>query len=101
MSVWVLIIVAFVAANLPWMTERLFLVFKPRGGTKRFWMRLVEWLVLYVLVGVFAAGLEMKITGDIHPQDWEFYVVVFCLFLIFALPGFIYRHELKSLLAKR
>jgi len=43
-------------------------------------------------------GLEKKIAGEIHHQDWEFYSVGFCLFLIFAFPWFVYRHEFKKYL---
>ena len=61
-------------------------------------MRFLEWGVLFIIVGAIAIGLEIKITGVSHAQDWEFYAVSVCLFLIFALPGFIYRHDLKHLL---
>ena len=64
-------------------------------------MRLLEWLLLYMLVGLFGLGFEKKVTGESHLQDWEFYAVTFCLFLVFALPGFIYRHDLKKHLDRR
>lgn len=96
---WLLILVAFVAANLPWLTERRFFIF-PAGEKKSAWFYLLEWLVLYFIVGGIALGLEQKAMGDIHPQDWEFYVVALCLFLVFALPGFIYRYDLKAHLEK-
>lgn len=92
---------AIVAANLPWFSERLFFIFTPKGGAKKIWMRLLEWLLMYFLVGALALGLEFKLQGDVHPQDWEFYVVTLCLFMIFALPGFIYRHDLKRHLSRR
>lgn len=99
--IWLLIVVALIAANLPWLSEKFFFVFAPPGGAKRAWMRFLEWFVLYLLLGAIALGLERKITGQIHVQDWEFYAVTLCLFLIFALPGFIYRHDLKHLLDRR
>lgn len=92
--IWGLLILAFIAANLPWLSERLFFVFAPNNG-KRAWMRFLEWLILYFVVGFIALGLEQKIIGKLHPQDWEFYAATLCLFLVFALPGFIYRHDLK------
>ena len=52
-------------------------------------------MLLYFLVGGIATGLEKKTMGEIHQQEWEFYAVTFCLFLVFALPGFIYRHDLR------
>ena len=56
-------------------------------------MRLLEWLLLYFIVGFIALGFEKKMTGQLHAQDWEFYATGFCLFIVFALPGFIYRHD--------
>jgi len=99
--IWVLLISAIVAANLPWIGERFFFFFKPPGGEdKRAWMRLLEWLVLYVLVGLVAVGLEQKATGERYAQDWEFYVVTLCLFVVFAIPGFVYRYQLRPLLKR-
>jgi hypothetical protein len=37
-----------------------------------------------------------KIPGEIHRQGWDFHAVTFCLFLVFALPGFICRHDLRN-----
>ena len=98
--VWVLLLLAFVAANLPWISDRIFLVFAPKQA-KRAWLRLVEWVVLYAVLGTLALGLEQKLTGGYHAQSWEFYTVTFCLFLVFALPGFIYRYDLKHHLERR
>lgn len=95
-AIWLLLAVALLAANLPWISSRFLLVLTPPGGHKRVWMRLLEWLLLYFLVGLLALGLERQITGTVHPQDWEFYAVTLCLFVVFALPGFIYRHDLKK-----
>lgn len=96
-----LLIVAFVAANLPWLTERLLIVFPEPSGGKPEWVRFVELAILYFLVGAFALGLEYRIDGNLHHQDWVFYVVTACLFMVFALPGFIYRHDLRRHLRKR
>ena len=97
-----LIIVSLIAANLPWLSERFFLVFSPPGGqNKTLWMRLVEWFVLLCLFLLASLGLEKKLMGEVYHQDWEFYAVIFCLFVVFALPGFIYRHDLQPHLTKR
>ena len=95
-----LIIAAFLAANLPWISNRFLFVFKPRSGEKTAWQRLFEWLLLYFLVGGLAFGLEHKAMGQLHAQGWEFYAVTLCLFLVFALPGFLYRYDLKAHLDK-
>lgn len=99
--VWAVLALALIAANLPWLSERFFFVLAPKGGVKRAWMRLLEWLTLYFVVGLVALGLEQKLTGDHHRQDWEFYAINFFLFLVFALPGFIYRYDLKVHFDKR
>ena len=91
----VLLAVAFIAANLPWLTERFLLVIKLN---KTAWWRWLEWLVFYCLTGLLAATLENKLTGTVHAQQWEFYVATLCLFVVFALPGFIYHYDLKKLL---
>jgi hypothetical protein len=99
-AVWLLLGMAFVSANLPWLSDRVLFVRQPASGQKSPWMRLLEWLLLYFLLGGIALGIEQKITGGTHAQDWEFYAVTLCLFLIFALPGFIYHVELKTQLAR-
>ncbi|WP_126454634.1 DUF2818 family protein [Sulfuriflexus mobilis] len=98
MWIIILIVMAILAANLPWLSERLFLVRDPGEEGKRPWMRFLEWFILYLIMGGIAIALEIRATGGTHAQDWEFYAVTICLFLIFALPGFIYRHDLKHLL---
>jgi hypothetical protein len=35
--------------------------------------------------------LEQQIAPR-HSQNWEFYAVTACLFLVFAFPGFTYRY---------
>ncbi len=95
-----LLALSLVAANLPWMTERRFIILPPREGGKSVALRLIEWLLLFFVVLALSLGLEQAITGTIYPQDWEFYVVVLCLFAVFAMPGFIYRHDLKPRLER-
>ncbi len=92
-AVWLLLALALVAANLPWLSERFLFVWTPRGGHKQFWMRLLEWLLMALLVGVLATAIERKATGGTHAQDWEFYWVGLCLFMVFAIPGFVWRHQ--------
>ena len=99
-AVWLLLGLAVVAANLPWLSDRLFFFRIPASGEKSIWFRLLEWLLLYFLAGGIALGVENKSAGNIFPQDWEFYAVTFCLFVIFALPGFIYHVELKHQFAR-
>lgn len=101
MPVTVLVIIALIAANLPWLSERILLVLQPGEQGKRAYWRWLEWLLLYFIVGGLGLGLENKMNGEIYPQDWEFYAVTLCLFLVFAFPGFLYRYEIRHLLKRR
>lgn len=98
---WLIILIALISANLPWLSERIFFIGKPASGQKRAWLRWLEWLVLYFIAGAITLGMEKKLNGEIYAQGWEFYAVTFCLFLVFALPGFIYRHDLLHHLQRR
>lgn len=97
-SILLLIVFSFVAANLPWLSERFFIFFNPpKAKYKQTWMRLLEWLVFALCAVLFAWGLEQKTSGAIHPQDWEFYAIFLSLFVVFAFPSFIYRHLFQPL----
>lgn len=94
----VVIVLAALAANLPFFNERLFgLVRLPAlAGAltirrKPFWVRLIELLVLYFAVGLLARLLEGRL-GSVQPQRWEFYAITACLFIVLAFPGFVYRY---------
>ena len=90
-STSLLLILAFVAANLPFLVERIFFVVKPNAGSKGFAWRLLELVVLFFVVGGIAMLLESKL-GPVHAQNWEFYAVNAALFVVFAYPGFVYRY---------
>lgn len=92
MTAIMLIIVLFVLANLPWFTERLFFAIPIEGG-KGPWWRLLELVVFYFVSLLFAIWAEMEFSGDVHPQDWEFFVTTFSAFLVLAAPGVIYRYQ--------
>lgn len=90
---------AAVAANLPWLSERwLLVVARQDGRVKPAWFRFVEWGLLYGLLLGLGFGLEYKTMGNVHPQAWEFYTVTLCLFAVSALPGFVYRYQVRRLL---
>ena len=93
---------AVVVANLPWLSEQRLWMMVRRGGQppKPFWLRLIEWALLYALVLGLGSGFEYKATGTIHTQDWEFYTVTVCLFAVGALPGLIYCYQLQRLLER-
>lgn len=92
-SIWLVIALAFAAANLPFFTERLFGLVPLRTG-KGLGLRLLEFIVLYFLVGGFGLLLERRV-GQIAPQGWEFYAITGALFLTLAFPGFVWRYLYK------
>jgi hypothetical protein len=92
-SVALVLIAAFVGANLPFMNERWVAVI-PRGAPKSLGLRLGEMVVFYFLVGAMGLALEQS-AGQIYPQGWEFYATTGTLFLTLAFPGFVYRYLYK------
>ena len=100
---WLVVAIALAAANLPFLTERVFgfisLKSKTAGDgtqrTKSFLLRLIELIVLYFVVGFLARALESRI-GGVFAQNWEFYAVTGCLFLVLAFPGFVFRYLRKQ-----
>mgnify|MGYP006208522451 FL=1 len=89
-SVWLVLIAAFLAANLPFINER-WLAVIPRSLPKTLWMRLGEMGLLYFIVGGLGLALEQS-AGQIAPQGWEFYATTGALFITLAFPGFVYRY---------
>lgn len=92
-SVWLVIVASCIAANLPFVNHRWFVVGPAAGPRKPLPVRLLELAVWYGLVGVLALLLERR-AGQIAPQGWEFYAITGTLFLTLAFPGFIYRYLL-------
>lgn len=92
-SIWLVLVLAFCAANLPFLSQRLFGVVRlPRG--KNLPIRLAELVALYLAVGGIGLLLEKR-AGQIAPQGWEFYAITATLFLTFAFPGFAWRYLYK------
>lgn len=92
----IVILLALLAANLPFVNERLLAVIPLKSGfSKPAWTRLIEILVWYFIVGGIAYLLESRI-GNTFSQDWEFYAVTGCLFLVFAFPGYVHRYLRKN-----
>lgn len=93
LSVWLVLIAALIAANLPFVNNR-WLALIPRKETKTLGLRLGELVVFYFLVGGVGLALEQS-AGQIYPQGWEFYATTASLFLTLAFPGFVYRYLFK------
>lgn len=89
-SVWLVVMLAFMAANLPFISNRLFVVL-PLKTPKTLAVRLAELLIFYLLAGGVGLFLEQR-AGQIAPQGWEFYAITGALFITFAFPGFTWRY---------
>lgn len=89
-TVWIVAALAWIAANLPFLFDRVLFARKRPSGYKGFGWRFLELLVSYLVVGGFAFLLEKGAHGSVYPKNWQFYTATFCLFLVFAFPGFIY-----------
>lgn len=95
---WCVILLAVLAANLPFFNQQLFALIplsKAAAYRKPVWVRLLELIVLYFLVGAIARFFEANI-GNAFAQGWEFYAVTGCLFLVLAYPGYVVRYLRKS-----
>ena len=88
-AVWLVLLVAVLAANLPFVNERLFIV-GPRRFPKRLGWRLLELVTMWGLLLGVGFALEAH-AGQIQPQGWEFFAAIGFLFLTFAFPGFVWR----------
>jgi hypothetical protein len=91
LSSWLVIVLAVLAANLPFFSERVLGIIPWRAAVKPLWLRLLEMFLLYLVVGVVSFMLESRI-GNRFPQRWEFYAITGCLFIVLAYPGFVYRY---------
>ncbi len=89
-AVWLVLLAAVVAANLPYFNER-WLLLGPRLPSKPAGWRLLELALMAALTLALAAGLESHL-GQRHPQGWEFYAASFCLFITLGFPGFVWRY---------
>lgn len=86
----VLILLALLAANLPWFSARLFYVVPLKD--KHLGWCLLELLVLYFVLGGVAYLVERSSMGQVAPQGWQFYATTGALFIVFAFPGFVWRY---------
>ncbi|MFC6284088.1 MULTISPECIES: DUF2818 family protein [Polaromonas] len=92
-SVWLVVLFGLLAANLPFVSNRLFAVLALKTP-KNLAVRLAELVVWYFVVGGVGLYLEQR-AGQIAPQGWEFYAITGALFITFAFPGFTWRYLFK------
>ena len=89
-AVWLVLLIALIAANLPFVNERLFIV-GPSRAPKVIGWRLLELVVLWGATLAIGFALEAR-AGQMQPQGWEFYAALGFTFLTFAFPGFVWRY---------
>jgi hypothetical protein len=89
-AVWLVLLLGVVAANLPFVNERLFIVGPSRAPKAIAW-RLLELVVMWFVTLAIGFALEAR-AGQIQPQGWEFYAAMGFLFMTFAFPGFVWRY---------
>jgi hypothetical protein len=93
-AAWFIVILALVGANLPFINQR-FLSGGPLArNSKNGWIRILELILLYLVVGTLGFALEAR-AGNRMEQGWQFYVVTIALFMVFAFPGFTYQYLVK------
>ena len=92
-SVWLLLLAALIAANLPFVSQRLLAVV-PLKQPKSLALRLAELVTYYFIAGGLGLLLEQR-AGQVAQQGWEFYAITGALFITFAFPGFGYRYLLR------
>lgn len=93
-SIWLVIVAALIAANLPFVNQRWFAVGPQSAARKALPGRLAELVVMYFAVGALALLLERR-AGQIAPQAWEFYAITGTLFVTLAFPGFVFRYLMR------
>lgn len=89
-AVWLVLLVAILAANLPFLNERIFAL-GPKRSPKPLGWRVLELIVLWGLTLALGFALESRL-GQIQPQTWEFYAAFGFFFLTLAFPGFVWRY---------
>ena len=93
-AAWLVLLLAAVAANLPFLNERQFLL-GPSRSPKGFGWRLLELSVYAALVVAAGLALERHL-GQVQSQGWAFYAVIACIFLTLGFPGFVWRYLGRS-----
>jgi len=95
-AVWLLIVLAFALANLPFMSEKVLAMIPVKSfhSVKPFWVRALELIVFYAVLGLVGWAFESAL-GNVFQQNWEFFAITATLFAVLAFPGFVFRYLLK------
>lgn len=90
-TTWLLFGLIFLAANLPWFSNKLFYIVPVKHAPKNLGWCMFELIALYFFAGAVALYAEFATFGQVAHQDWEFYAITACMFIVFAFPGFVYK----------
>jgi hypothetical protein len=88
------LVAALIAANLPFVNERLFLLGPRLLPSKSVAWRLLELVVYAASSAALGRALESRL-GQASALRWEFVAVWLCVFLTLAFPGFVWRYLRK------
>lgn len=89
----VLLVVAILLANLPFVSDRVLGVVARRHA-KPAVLRFGELFACYAITLLLARFVESRFVPP-APQGWEFYGVTACLFIVLAYPGFVWRYLMR------
>ncbi|WP_432785223.1 hypothetical protein AAEX37_02114 [Oligella sp. MSHR50489EDL] len=67
---------------------------------KSFAVRIFELLAFYFFVGAIGFVIE-SYYANAHSQQWQFYAIALCLYIVLAYPGFVYRHLFRNRFNRR
>lgn len=93
-SVWLVLLLAVLLANLPFFNDRLLAV-GPRRPGKGVAVRLLELMLCTAVTIGLGRWLEGR-NSQAAEQGWQFYAVLACVMLTLAFPGFVWRHLRRS-----
>jgi hypothetical protein len=94
-AVWLLIVLALAAANLPFANERLFGLFRlSKMAVKPAILVAFEVLVYFVLTAAMGLAFETTLSNP-FPNGMTLVTIGFCIFLVLGFPGFVFRYLLK------
>lgn len=92
-AIWTVIVLAALTANLPFLTDRRFVI-GPVLAHKPVGWRLVEWLLYSCAVAAIGRMLETRL-GQASELRWQFIAVWACVCATLAFPGFVWRYLIK------
>lgn len=70
-------------------------VLAKRVQVKSFAVRLFELLGFFFFSGGVGFAIE-SFYANSHTQEWQFYAIALCLYIVLAYPGFVIRHLYKN-----